>query len=1328
MACIIPLVEYFMLDLLYSGGIIFWLFECYYILLFDLFWRQKASGNICDSGTEKGSWEDPEVYGVNRRASHVPLRSFNSPKVAREFWMKGGGVSNKNLLSNIYYLTGVAGSPDALDSPTWRFTLRGDPTDLPAKWEQIGYDDKNGSDGVNWHDTKLPAHWQLQGYDIPIYTNTTYPFVFNPPYVHRNGKWFATVCDKGLGGTIENEGKLDPAEPGPNATGLFRREFSIPTEWKNGMQDNRLFLIFEGVDSCLDVWLDGQHVGYSQDSCLQCEFDVTTIINNLELQNPGNKSIHHTLGLRVCRWCDGSYLEDQDKWWISGVYREVYLMRKPDVMISDYEIKSTITWNEKDEPTLAIVDLEVVVENFMPIGDNNIGLSVDSDLSSIEGYAIRAEMYQASEDVNQGPFLLSSVTCTRRGLLSKQQQADEDVTYPMEKVDAYRNPEVFALQLPVEKKDINMWSPENPYLYTIVISLYPSLDDAYTASAKTVIDNESLRFGIREVDVGGAHNQLRLNHKPLLIAGVNRHEFDCDKGRAIDEQCMWEDAFLMKKLNINGARCAHYPQHPRWLEICDEVGLVVVDEANIESHGFQVVGQAVGYLSSRPEWIGAHISRITRMYERDKNATSVIVWSLGNESGVGTSHRSAYKWLKSRDSSRYVQYESGGGHSVVTDIICPMYHRPEWCKKNALHDYKKRPVILCEYAHSMGNSGGGLEDYWQLFKDKEVPRAQGGFIWDFVDQGITMKNEKGEKIGFGYGGDFGDQPNTKQFCINGILGPDRKPHPIAYQAKALHSPIEFDLVVIESGEPDGISFRDVYVTIENLNNFRDTSYIEFQIRLQCDSPKLQNGVAKKVFVTIAPSKGASVSLESVFMPSASVLGDSFLAQIASTLKLSLEDLSMANEMWIEVKALVAIGHGTKAVPEGHEIACVTLKHPTFMGALSEIHGKIGDSLVSSPGMLSHSESYSSISEVQCKSSLDSEGNLKSIVVSWSDGAQAIVSGTCGRLISWTSKMGEEIISSPFELCLYRAPTDNDRGGDVIAYASRWSAAGMDTLKRTDVVVMTNTEPAMSELPSIEILVEFNLKPDDDTFQMHCIPVSLKYCFHSDGKISISNTITPPRHIPPLPRVGVRFAVPEAMKNVHYFGLGPHEAYDDRKKCVRLDCFKTNVCDLHVPYVVPQESGRRADPRWIALRDEHNAANGLMIIPTPRSKRKPEEIFSTNTKNPLLNFSEVNIPNYIGWGWSASQFSLESFNGPDTLHDHQLRPDDNGQIHVHVDSASMGLGGYDSWSPNVLDEYLLHTAETFAVDVTLVTMSTIATLEGSTSDSAIKSTYSKLLSK
>ena len=256
---------------------------------------------------------------------------------------------------------------------------------------------------------------------------------------------------------------------------------------------------------------------------------------------------------------------------------------------------------------------------------------------------------------------------------------------------------------------------------------------------------------------------------------------------------MQRDAALLKQFNFNAVRLSHYPTHPRWLEICDECGLYVVDEANIETHGFQTLGQATNYLSGHKDWESSLLSRVVRMYERDKNATCIISWSLGNESGCGPTTLLMAEWLRNRDFSRVVQYESGGARTTATDIICPMYQRPQWCRDQALYDPKKRPVILCEYAHAMGNSGGCLSQYWTDIWSDEYPRMQGGFVWDMIDQGLQLepycaKYGGALEPGLGYGGDFGDLPNTHQFCINGLFGPRREPHPLRLRGQGMHGP------------------------------------------------------------------------------------------------------------------------------------------------------------------------------------------------------------------------------------------------------------------------------------------------------------------------------------------------------------------------------------------------------------------------------------------------------------------------------------------------------------------------------------------------------------
>mmetsp|Transcript_9478 Transcript_9478/g.15719 ORF Transcript_9478/g.15719 Transcript_9478/m.15719 type:complete len:696 (+) Transcript_9478:1656-3743(+) len=377
----------------------------------------------------------------------------------------------------------------------------------------------------------------------------------------------------------------------------------------------------------------------------------------------------------------------------------------------------------------------------------------------------------------------------RTGTCSGFVSADVDAETP-------RRPGVGTITGSIE--DPLLWTAECPNLYTLVITLYRNIGDA--EADRHDIHTVSHRIGFRSVTIGGPDNNLRINDTPITVCGINRHEFSTAGGRAVTKASMFEDAVQLKKLNFNAVRSAHYPQHPYWLEVCDEVGLYVIDEANIETHGFQVLGQPVGYLAARSDWRGAIAARITRMLERDKNHACVIGWSLGNECGHGPTHDLMAQWLRTRDPGRFVQYESGGARTAATDIICPMYLRPQWCEEQTRRDLQRRPVILCEYAHAMGNSGGCLEHYWKAFWDPKLPRMQGGFIWDFADQGLTLPNG-----GFGYGGDFGDYPNTKQFCCNGIVAPNRVPYPSAFQAAHLQAPLEITLFFNNTNRPPSSS-------------------------------------------------------------------------------------------------------------------------------------------------------------------------------------------------------------------------------------------------------------------------------------------------------------------------------------------------------------------------------------------------------------------------------------------------------------------------------------------------------------------------------------------
>ena len=586
-------------------------------------------------------WENPISVQVNQVKAHSPLNGFKSVDHART-----NTQSQKQSLNGQWDFK-LFDKPEAVDESLLSETLNS-----------------------NWQSITVPSNWQLHGFDKPIYCNVKYPFAVNPPFV-----------------------------PSDNPTGCYRTEFNI----SESKQTQRNHIIFEGVNSAFHLWCNGQWVGYSQDSRLPSEFDLS------ELLVAGTNRI----AVMVIRWSDGSYLEDQDMWWLSGIFRDVNLLTKPQSQIRDVFITPDLDACYRDAT-----------------------LHIKTAINAPNNYQIAVQVFDGEQAL-----------CEPQIQSTSNKRVDEkggwsDVVF-----------QTIDIQNP--KK----WTAETPYLYRCVVSL---LDEQ-----GNIIDAEAYNIGFRKVEM--LNGQLCLNGKPLLIRGVNRHEHHPENGHTVSTADIIEDIKLMKQNNFNAVRTAHYPNHPRFYELCDELGLYVVDEANIETHGMFPMGR----LASDPQWAGAFMSRYTQMVERDKNHTSIIIWSLGNECGHGANHDAMYGWSKSFDPSRPVQYEGGGANTTATDIICPMYARVDTdIKDDAVPKYsikkwlslpgETRPLILCEYAHAMGNSLGSFDDYWQAFR--EYPRLQGGFIWDWVDQGLSKTDENGEHY-WAYGGDFGDELNDPNFVL-----------------------------------------------------------------------------------------------------------------------------------------------------------------------------------------------------------------------------------------------------------------------------------------------------------------------------------------------------------------------------------------------------------------------------------------------------------------------------------------------------------------------------------------------------------------------------------
>jgi beta-galactosidase len=667
MGGVLAVVQSFVSQKLFPVGSTSWQFLTWlYINSFNIFLRQPTTDEIKQRMLSAGQQQreqqsyspgsrssglpqqqDPEIVGHHRRPMHHKSRSFSTRFEALQYWRQKQSqqqdcqpetrcpttIGREQLL----LLTGHPGIPDK--DLHWKFQLIGDPFDIPSQlvgWQLPGFD------ASTWSTIALPQHWQLQGFDVPLYTNTAYPFRFDPPFTLRDGEYHLPLCDEGLGASKVPH--RHHQEPGVNATGLYRHSFSLPTSWwsshSTDVAHHRVFLVFEGVDSCLTVWLNGQFIGYSQDSCLSVEFDVTT-----QLQD-----ISNTLAVEVSRWCDGSYLEDQDKWWLSGIYREVFLVRKSTSFIADVECTSDILFDEFDVAVSSDIHVSVLTEG---IAQTTLD-SVDVESK----HAVRVELWERNLSIGDGPAAVATGEVCPESRMSARRLADGllDCDVADRAMNECQHSGLTELTLMIPNPAL--WSAEDPNLYVLLVTLYPTLKDAIVGDGEG-LHTETFKIGIREVSFGSASNStgvhcLLVNRKKITIAGVNRLEFEPQTGRSVSKESMIADAKLIKRLNFNAVRTAHYPQHPFWLDVCDEIGLYCVDEANIESHGFQALGQPVGYLSHDIRWRGAMASRVSRMYERDKNHACVIGWSLGNESGHGPTHDLLSDWLRARDPRRYV--------------------------------------------------------------------------------------------------------------------------------------------------------------------------------------------------------------------------------------------------------------------------------------------------------------------------------------------------------------------------------------------------------------------------------------------------------------------------------------------------------------------------------------------------------------------------------------------------------------------------------------------------------------------------------------------------
>ena len=936
-------------------------------------------------------WQTPTVLSNNKMAAHSPLSSWRG---------QADALANKNSPSVI-----------SLDGQ-WQFSLFDRPQEVPDSWLH--------ADPGAGKEITVPGNWQLQGYDRPIYTNVKYPFPCNPPLV-----------------------------PSDNPTGCYSRFIDLPDDWTGG---ESVRLVFNGVNSAFYLWCNGNMLGYSQDSRLPAEFDLT----------PWLQGGRNRICVMVLRWSDGSYLEDQDMWWLSGIFRSVQLLYKPLAHIQDVRITPDLDQNYQDG-----------------------SLSVCVKTLNAENCSLQLSLYRETQ------LLQSSNMAIDNSPGAQSQSGSCNHLFKVDKPD--------------------LWSAETPHLYRLTVSLIDPMSSE--------IESEAYSVGFRKIEI--KQGQLLLNGQPLLIRGVNKHEHDPATGHTETLERVEQQLLLMKQNNFNAVRCSHYPHQPGFYDLCDRLGLYVVDEANIETHGMTPMEK----LAEDPRWSTAFLERMQNMVARDFNHPCIIIWSLGNESGYGSAHDAMYQWTKAADPSRPVQYEGGGANTAVTDIICPMYARTEedvaYPDSDKVHRSlsswlaikdENRPVILCEYSHAMGNSLGNFSDYWQAFRQQ--PRLQGGFIWDWLDQGIDCYTDQGQHY-WAYGGDFGDVINDRQFCINGLNFPDLRPHPSLIEAKRAQQPFT---MIMANRDPISIDVSNEYMYRSTDNEHLYWEVISFEGVIASGDCKLNldAGETKRLSLTALPRLPQNTG----------VWLNLFIKQPAST-------------SWSEA---------------GHEVA------------------------------RSQFELQSQATGLQTPVS-PMPAQIDEVAGQWvvcAADSKWVIDQQEGWLCSW-QKSGVEQLHSPLQDNFIRAPLDNDIGisevdrPDPNAWLIRWRQAGLFDLQRRNLGSMCNPEDGIIEveqgyyhLDELQLKSTWRYTFDADGSLSIMIIVQVVSPLPPLPRIGASFTVAPA----PL----------ESLGDVYWEGRGPHENYPDRLLSADFGGWSESIENLHAPYIFPTDNGLRCDCSRLELGD------------------------------------------------------------------------------------------------------------------------------------------------
>lgn len=942
--------------------------------------------------------QNPEIVEENKLPARATFFAYESLELAKKKELK-----NSNRYQS---LNGI-----------WKFNWSKNPGERPTEFY------KSDFDVSNWNEIPVPANWELEGYGIPIYTNIPYPFSFT-------------------------ETPTPPELPQDyNPVGSYKREFSIPTSWDG----EELFIHLGAVKSAFFIWINGKKVGYSQGSKLPAEFNITDFVKT------GNNSI----ALEVYRWSDGSYLEDQDFWRISGIERDVYLYATPKVHIQDYVVTADLDDNfDKGE-----FSFDVRLSN--------------EDRSKFKG--------QIKINLKDGNTLI--YTASKDVLFEGDQSA---------KIDFNAN-----------NLDVKHWSAETPNLYTLEITLLGK-----KGSIKEVITQ---RVGFRNIQ--STNGQLLVNGKPILIKGVNRHEHHYQNGHVLSREDMLEDIKIFKEFNLNAVRTSHYPNDPYWYELCDEYGLYVYDEANIESHG-------IGYnlnntLGNNPDWLDAHMQRTERMILRDRNHPSIIVWSLGNEAGNGFNFYNTYNRAKEIDPTRLVAYERSL-HEWNTDIVGIMYANYEEVEKYGKDESQTRPMIMCEYAHAMGNSLGGLKEYWDLFE--KYDNLQGGFIWDFQDQG--METEKDGRNFFAYGGDFGPEgtPSDHNFLNNGLITADKKANPHFYEAKKIYQNIKFyDLNSV-----------DKKVLVKNWYFFRDLSNYKVDWSILKNGKIVETGTIAELNIDAQQTDEISIPFTS------SITADAeFFLNLSVKLKadepLLKTGFEIASEQFLindEYANLeyVVINEGSIDVDENDDK--IILKNDLFKLELDKNLGVVASYNYKGESLIQHG---AQVNFWRAPNDNDYGARTPKIYQEWKTVGKENVD-----VISTVIKNGNGTVMVEF--------VQEILNGDAI-------------FKQQYLVASNGAVQVSNDLNAIKGKNEKNI-----------LQSGFKAKITKGGHSNIY-------------KFGNQFELTSGFKQAKWYGRGPIESYVDRKNATDVGIYESSINELFYSYARPQDNGNRTDVRWVELKNE-----------------------------------------------------------------------------------------------------------------------------------------------